>query len=437
LALLQSATAADPYFTGLGYLPGGDWESGALGISANGQVVVGYSISEAADWDWEAFRWTLQGGMVGLGGLSGADWISSQASACNEDGSVIVGDALSGRSEPGQTYPAFEAFRWESGHMKGLGDLNGGGMSSYASGVSADGTVIVGTGRNAEGSEPVIWENRGRPKGLGYYPNGGSGGSAFSVTADGEHVVGWLIPAGGISEAFRWTEDTGPVPLGELPGGFYLSSALAISDDGSTTVGTSYADGGQEAVRWTADNTLISIGDFEGWQKRAAAFDVTADGSTIVGQGTGPDMFIGMGRRAFTWDEVHGMRYLHEVLEQEYGLDLGDWVLTSANAISADGRTIAGEGLNPAGDLEAWVAHLGSEDDPADFNGDGVVDWHDLVAFFIAYHNGDMSADFNGDGVLDADDVFAFLEAFYAAVSHPGLTSSPATPRPLSNQSNP
>jgi hypothetical protein len=131
------------------------------------------------------------------------------------------------------------------------------------------------------------------------------------------------------------------------------------------------------------------------------------------------------------------MRYLHEVLEQEYGLDLGDWVLTSANAISADGRTIAGEGLNPAGDLEAWVADLGREDDPADFNGDGVVDWHDLVAFFIAYHNGDMSADFNGDGVLDADDVFAFLEAFYAAVSHPGLTSSPATPRPLSNQSNP
>jgi probable HAF family extracellular repeat protein len=417
MALPQSATAVDPYFTGLGYLPGGDWESGALGISANGQVVVGYSISEAADWDWEAFRWTLQGGMVGLGGLQGADWISSQASACNADGSVIVGDALSGRSEPGQIGPAYEAFRWESGHMKGLGDLNGGGMSSYASGISADGSVIVGTGRNAEGSEPVIWENRGRPQGLGYFPDGGAGGSAFSVTADGEHVVGWLMPPFPFSEAFHWTEDTGPVPLGELPGGFYLSSALAISDDGSTTVGTSYTFGGQEAVRWTADNTLISIGDFDGWDKRAAAFDVTADGSTIVGQGTGPDMFIGDGRRAFIWDEGNGMRYLHEVLEQEYGLDLGDWVLTNANAISADGKTIAGEGLNPAGNLEAWVAHLGSEDDPADFNGDGVVDWHDLIAFFIAFHNGDMSADFNGDGVLDADDVFAFLEAYFAAVS--------------------
>ncbi len=34
------------------------------------------------------------------------------------------------------------------------------------------------------------------------------------------------------------------------------------------------------------------------------------------------------------------------------------WTLTTATAISADGLTIAGTGLNPDGFQEAWVAHV-------------------------------------------------------------------------------
>jgi hypothetical protein len=44
-----------------------------------------------------------------------------------------------------------------------------------------------------------------------------------------------------------------------------------------------------------------------------------------------------LGREAFIWDAVHGMRNLREVLIQEYGLDLSVWTLSEARGVSADG----------------------------------------------------------------------------------------------------
>ena len=51
------------------------------------------------------------------------------------------------------------------------------------------------------------------------------------------------------------------------------------------------------------------------------------------------------------------MRTLAEVLGLD-GIDLTGWTLVSANAISADGTTIVGVGINPAGATEAWVATI-------------------------------------------------------------------------------
>jgi hypothetical protein len=52
------------------------------------------------------------------------------------------------------------------------------------------------------------------------------------------------------------------------------------------------------------------------------------------------------------------MRDLREVLAGEYGLALSGWRLEAAGGISADGLTIAGDGMNPAGQPEAWVVRL-------------------------------------------------------------------------------
>jgi probable HAF family extracellular repeat protein len=69
-ALGTRPAEAIPFFTGLGDLPGGVFDSTAVlrdnVISNDGLVVVGRGYSASGT---EAFRWTQGGGMVGLGEL--------------------------------------------------------------------------------------------------------------------------------------------------------------------------------------------------------------------------------------------------------------------------------------------------------------------------------------------------------------------------------
>jgi hypothetical protein len=78
------------------------------------------------------------------------------------------------------------------------------------------------------------------------------------------------------------------------------------------------------------------------------------------------------------------MRSLREVLINDFGLgaSLAGWTLTSANDISADGQFIVGNGTNPSGNTEAWIARLQVAPTlPGDFNHDGTVDASDYVVW--------------------------------------------------------
>ena len=73
----------------------------AWGLSEDGSTVSGYSYGSSP----EAFRWTSEGGMVGLGDLSGGDFFSV-AIDTSADGSAIVGYSKGASG--------FEAFLWRS-----------------------------------------------------------------------------------------------------------------------------------------------------------------------------------------------------------------------------------------------------------------------------------------------------------------------------------
>ena len=77
---------AEVVFQRLGYLPGGNDDSYAWSVSAEGSVVVGRSDSPSD----QSFRWTEATGMVGLGWMSPGDG-SNEAHGVSADGSVIVG----------------------------------------------------------------------------------------------------------------------------------------------------------------------------------------------------------------------------------------------------------------------------------------------------------------------------------------------------------
>lgn len=196
-------------FRGLGDLPGGFFSSQAANVSADGAVAVGIG-TIAAGSGQEGFRWTQSGGMAGLGDLPGGN-VFSRARAVSADGDVVVGISVSDSGS--------EAFRWtQSGGMAGLGDLPGGSFGSVANGVSADGSVIVGGGNTASGATAFYWTESGGMQNLkdllvssfGLDLTGWTLTAASGVSADGLVVVGSGLNPLGQGEA--WMADLRPVP---------------------------------------------------------------------------------------------------------------------------------------------------------------------------------------------------------------------------------
>jgi probable HAF family extracellular repeat protein len=129
--------------------------------------------------------------------------------------------------------------------MQDLGTL--GVKLSFANGVSANGSVVVGSAwwNAAEQRHAFRWTASGGMQDLGTLP-GGSGSAARGVSADGSIVVGdaWNIKAVGQIQysAFRWTaagrmEDLNFTYANLLTDGSELYRANAISPDGRYIVG--------------------------------------------------------------------------------------------------------------------------------------------------------------------------------------------------------
>lgn len=279
---------------GLGDLPGGPNppDSKANAISSDGSVVVGYGTvaglpipsGGSTALTQEAFRWTTGGGLVSLGRLPGSIY-GSEALGVSADGSVVVGVAYNASQFP-------EPFRWTSaGGLVSLGFMAGGNQGQ-ATGVSSDGSVVVGYGRNTETFTGAFrWTQTGGMVYLGDLPGGSIESRANAVSADGATVVGYGRSADG-KVAMRWTESGGMVTIGYLPSNFIQSEALAVSSDGSVIVGTSSTSTGPRAFVWDASNGMRNIQDLltaagkaSGWTISHAT-GVSANGKIIAGYGT-------------------------------------------------------------------------------------------------------------------------------------------------------
>jgi cysteine-rich repeat protein/probable HAF family extracellular repeat protein len=385
LCLAISATALSGVsraasFTGVGFLPAIQ-DSRANGASADGSVVVGSSGNQA-------FRWTAAGGMVDLGFLPGTLLDFTQAFGVSADGSVVVG------------WSRGRAFRWTAaGGMVDVGVWPG-YLASLAYGVSADGSVVVGwtplVSAQSFGGQAFRWTAGGGMVGLGFLSPPVSSppiSVAESVSADGSVVVGQdgagTLSAGSDSKAFRWTAVEGMVGFGGSGG-----SAEGVSADGSVVVGgASGREGsliyGKEAFRWTAAGGMVGLGVLLGGSV-SDAHGVSADGSVVVGSSDSTG-----GPKAVIWEPIHGLRNLKDVLVKAYGLNLTGWDLCSgsnnfnvalnpcATAVSADGSTIVGMGIDPSGNQEGWIAVIPGVAPAA--CGDGVIegseqcdDWNTL-----------------------------------------------------------
>lgn len=186
----------------------------ANGISGDGSTIVGGAV--ATPYLNQAFRWS-EGQMSGLGYLRDKIipdpifpefllYPESTANATSYDGSVIVGNSASYNTRLFET----EAFRWEDGVMIGLGDLPGGLFYSDARSVSADGSIIVGTGVMEGGHRAFIWDELHGMRlledvliGMGLDLQGWKLTTATDISADGSVIVGFGINPNGVGEPFR------------------------------------------------------------------------------------------------------------------------------------------------------------------------------------------------------------------------------------------
>jgi uncharacterized membrane protein len=175
-----------------------------------------------------------------------------------------------------------------------------------------------------------ITSEGGLSAGLGALPAGATGAVPSGISADGSVIVGVTT---GLGNVFRWTQEGGMValaPSGGLVGGF-----AGVSADGNVVASTLDPEGSisSAAFRWTPASGAVAL--IEGRASRALFMN--RSGSVIVGEiaEAQPSLFV--------WDEANGVRELRSTLET-LDVDLTGWELGEVRALSDDGSALVGIG---------------------------------------------------------------------------------------------
>lgn len=277
----------------------------------------------------------------GIGFLPGD--VLSYAYGISADGSTVVGYRQS-------TSSVFEAIRWtEANGIDGLGFMSG-GTYTVALGVNADGSVVVGYGDSLSSTrEAFRWTQAGGIERLGFI-SGWTFSYAFGASTDGSVVVGYGGPSTTRPEAYRWTQAGGMESLGFQSGGNY-SAAFGVSADGSVVIGYGNSSHGSgEAFRWTEAGGMVGLG-FQAGGTRSQAYGVSADGTVVVGYGNSSASSV---NEAFRWTLNGGMESL--------GFISGG-TMSRAYGVSGAGSVVVGYGNSTSSAQEAfrWTAADGMQ----------------------------------------------------------------------------
>ena len=325
-------------------------------VSSDGSVIVGYSGTGYTD---HVFKWTAGGRMVDLGALgsnpAGANPSHfSNVTTISSDGSVITGRSANGE--------ATQAFKWTvGGGMVGLGafgpSTNPLANNTHESRVvcaSTNGSVIAGVSDGGTGWRPFIYTDSTGMVGLGVLgTNPTAYGDVRGMSSDGTVIIGYSYNDT-VDRAYKWTAGTGPgagmVDLGALgsnsaganPANY--SYAYAISADGNVIAGDSYTGTTDHAFRYTSGGGMVDLGNLGTSVNNVSnVYTVSSNGGVIIGTS-----YNDVTTHAFKWTEGTspgtGMVDLGALGSNPNGANPAND--SYARAVSADGNVIAGYSWN-------------------------------------------------------------------------------------------
>ncbi len=288
---------------GLGFASGSDRNSRGFAIAPDGRWVVGEDTYSAVT---IAMAWSEPTGMFLIGDLPGGT-PRSTATGISNGGRVAVGYA--GSEQAGEF--GAEAFRWTpDGGLEGLGFLGKKVNGRYSSGlqdISANGLISVGGSTAPEHSRALTWTTDLGMQALPMHDEAFidpylGGASAKAISHNGEWITGrmsMIDPSGDnefIDEAVLWTPDGEVIRLGQLyDNNWRRSFALDVSNDGIVVGWSNSIFGGDEPFIWDAEHGMRNFIDVlldeygidtaaMGWQINSLSA-ITPDGSVIVGTG--------------------------------------------------------------------------------------------------------------------------------------------------------
>lgn len=365
MALSCGWSNAEPTITVIQSPPGASPFIFDAGLSLDGTTVIG-STTFPDPFREALLRWTAGTGFQVLETLARP---GNAAAGVSPDGSIVVGSFRVPGAYPNPNAPdGFLPYRWSSnGDLDFLPSLapctSTPCQFGAASGVSADGSVIVGRSSissTTEETRATRWVN-GVPQNLGSATIGGILSEATGVSPDGSVIVGIVrnIVTFSHTNVFRWTQADGMViigPIGTGPSAF----PRAVSADGAVIVGGIQMTPSDQIqpFRWTASN------GFEVFDMTGFAVAVNHDGATIAVRGLNTPPQI--------WRSQSGLIPLSEML-LNFGADLTGIEFSSIGGMSSDGNIILASGTHdPSTGATPALFHIRLSDGDAD--GDGIPD---------------------------------------------------------------
>jgi uncharacterized membrane protein len=231
--------------------------------------------------------------------------------------------------------------------LVGIGRLLPSHTTSLVEALSGDGSIAVGQSTGAS-TEAFRWSEASGMVGLGLLPGPGSNGSvASNVSQDGTVVAGIGSFSPSRYEPFRWTQATGLIGLGTADVTRPSCVVTGMSADGAVIVGWCDTSGTANELpfRWT-NGTGMQLLPLPAGGTKGGASDVSANGQVVVGFVT-----IAGVEQGYRWSQATGPVSIPGPAGATQ---------SSLTAVNADGSIAVGQGTFPSGgQATIWDATRG------------------------------------------------------------------------------